>query len=156
MKTLSITLTAVMIVCIAASSYAAEAKRTVSLMAVQGTVQIKPDVGEWVPGRAKTALKQGDFIKTGRDSWALITIEGAGETATVELKEYSNLGLTEIAVNRSSGVTSTLLDLHLGEVMVKASGVERKGSQFEVKTPTSVVAIKGGSAKFSVKVEQVD
>ena len=51
---------------------------------------------------------------------------------------------------------STLLDLAAGEVMIKTTDLPGIDSKFEVKTPTSVVAVQEGAASFSVKVERLD
>jgi hypothetical protein len=134
------------------SSHAADSKQAAALMATQGAVEIKPLGGEWVPGVAKTALAQGDFIKTGKDSWALIDINSAGGIATVELRQSTNMELAELP---GSLTKNTLLDLYAGEVTVKARKADASGSKFEVKTPTSIVAVDGGNASFSVKVEQM-
>jgi len=155
MKTLRIAIIITLLACAAGALHAENGKRTAVLMAVQGTVEIKPAIGEWVPGTAKTALAEGDFIKTGKDSWALININGSTETATVELREKTNMELLTLAADEKAGTASTLLDLYAGEVMVKARAAGKDTSKFEVKTPTSIVAVRGGKTSFSVKVEQM-
>ncbi len=155
MKAIRIALILTLAAFIATASHADSAKRTAVLAAVQGSVEVKPAMGEWVPGRARTALAEGDFIKTGKNSWALITIGGPAETATVELRETSNMELKTLTANEKTGMSTTLLDLYAGEVMVKARAADEDKSMFEVKTPTSIVAVQGGKASFSVKVDQM-
>ena len=156
MKAIRIALILTIAAFIAVPSHADGAKRTAVLMAVQGSVEIKPVLGAWVPGRAKTALAEGDFIKTGKDSWALININGSAETGTVELREKTNMELKTLAGDEKTGMTVTLLDLYAGEVMVKVRAADKDKSKFEVKTPTSVVAVQGGKTSFSVKVDQLE
>ncbi|MCM8761324.1 MAG: FecR domain-containing protein [Candidatus Omnitrophica bacterium] len=156
MKVIRVTITIILIFFAAVPSFAANAKRSAVIAAVRGSVEVKPLKGEWVPAKANTTLAEGDFIKTGKDSWVLINIDDSGETASVELKESSNMELSLLSIDEKTGATRTLLDMYAGEVMVKAKNLGGKKSKFDVKTPTSIVAVKGDSASFSVKVERIE
>ena len=52
-----------------------------------------------------------------------------------------------------AGTQNTLFDLSLGEILIKAKKLHSEKSKFEVKTPTSIVGVRGTT--FSVTVEAV-
>jgi hypothetical protein len=99
-------------------------------------------------------LKEGDMIRTMAGSWALLNVDGHAETATVEVKENSQLKMAQLLENKDASSQSTLLDLALGEVLIKAKKLHSEKSKFEVKTPTSIVAVRGTT--FSVAVKSVE
>ena len=51
-------------------------------------------------------------------------------------------------------VQTTLLDLAIGKILISAEKLDTPDSKFEVKTPTSVVGVRGTA--FSVEVEAVE
>ena len=57
-------------------------------------------------------------------------------------------------VDPKADTSKTLLDLAMGEILIKAQKVHGEKSQFEVKTPTSIVGVRGTT--FNVKVEAVE
>jgi hypothetical protein len=83
-----------------------------------------------------------------------LNVDGSGQTATVEVKENSQLLLSELLVNPANGTQKTLLDLAAGEILIKAQKVKGEESKFEVKTPTSIVGVRGTT--FAVKVEALE
>jgi hypothetical protein len=121
------------------------------IASVQGKVEIKPKGGSWAAAKSGMSYGQGDVIRTKGDSWAMIDIyEGEKPVASVELKQLSELRATIINLNKR-----ILLDLALGEVMVKAGRLNTTKAKFEVKTPTSFIEVMG-KATFSVNVEKLD
>ena len=108
----------------------------------------------WIPAKVGMVLNQGDIIRTKKDSWALLNLDGAAETANLELKENSQLKLAELVENKKEATQTTLLDLALGEVLIKAKKLHSEKSRFEVKTPTSIVGVRGTT--FSVSVEALE
>ena len=109
----------------------------------------------WASATAMMVLNEGDTVRTGKGSWALLNINGNAQSATAELKENSQMPLLELAKDDDKMTRSTMLDLSAGEVMVKTKNIGGEKSKFEVKTPTSVIAVQGGSASFSVTVENI-
>ena len=154
MKILRVTCIVALVLAMAVVSYAAE-KRTASIMSIDGSAQVKP-AGQaiFIPASVGMVLNEGDSIKTAAKSWVLLNVDGKGQTATVEVKENSQMLLSELMVDPKAGTSKTLLDLAMGEVLIKAQKVHGEESKFEVKTPTSIVGVRGTT--FNVKVEAVE
>jgi hypothetical protein len=129
-------------------------KRTATVSDFKGNVEVKTSATEWAPAKIGLILNEGDAISTKTDSWALLSLDGAQATATVEVKSNSQLKLAELIENKAENVQNTLLDLSIGEILIKAKKVRSDKSKFEVKTPTSIVGVKGTT--FSVTVEAVE
>ena len=150
MKALGILLIICM-VCGACSIGLAEiAKREAIISEVNGKVEIKTLASGWVPAKTGMVLTQGDIISTKADSSATLKLNGT-EEATVNIKQNSQLGLAELMANDKEGIQKTMLDLALGEILIKTQKLRSKESKFEVKTPTSIVGVRG--TVFSVAVE---
>ena len=154
MKILKVVCIMALILTIAVCGYAAE-KRTAQIVSIDGTAEAKLAGGSsWSAATVGMVLNEGDTIKTASKSWVLLNVDGKGQTATVEVKENSLLLLSELLVESSKGTSKTLLDLAMGEVLIKAQKVHGEESKFEVKTPTSIVGVRGTT--FNVKVEAVE
>lgn len=138
---------------IVATGYAME-KRSAQIVSLEGTAEVK-QAGQaaWVPASVGMALNNGDTLKTAAKSWALLNVDD-GKIATVEVKEGSQLIIAELMVDPEADTSKTLLDLAMGEVLIKAQKVHGEKSQFEVKTPTSIVGVRGTT--FNVKVEAIE
>lgn len=134
-------------------SHGSETTRTGKVLDMNGKVEVSLANGDIVPAEIGMALNEGDAIKTKADSFVLVKLEGP-ETATVELNENSELLLTELAIDEDKGTQKTLLDLALGKILIKAETLHNENSKFEVKTPTSVVGVRGTT--FAVEVESVE
>ena len=144
-------LSVLMLVGAVSLAYAASEKRSGKLLDFQGNVELKIGSAEWTAAVKDTALTEGDMIRTKDNSWATVELENAG---TVEIKQNSQLKLAELNVDKSTDSQKTLLDLALGEVLIKAEKLNSEKSKFEVKTPTSIVGVRGTT--FSVAVEAVE
>ena len=155
MKKIAIAVGAViMIFCMApASATAEEVKRTATIQDITGEAQVKlTSESAWMPAAAGMTLTEGDTIKTGKGAWILLKLQG-DVTATVEIDEESQMLLREFTEDKELGTQKTLLDLALGEIMIRAEELSPE-SKFEVKTPSSVAGVRG--TKFAVKVEAVE
>ena len=128
-------------------------KRTAVILETKGTVETKSANGIWVPAQTGAILNPEDAIRTAGKSMAILNLDGNGQTATVEVKEKTELELTKMLAEKG-GAEKTLLDLSLGNILIKAKKLHSEKSSFEVKTPTSVVAVRGTT--FSVSVEAVE
>ena len=130
-------------------------QREAKIAAIDGKASVKL-MGQttWIPADVGMKLKEGDVIKTNRNSWALLELNGSGQTASVEVEENSKLMIAELTKDSTKGTQQTLLDLAIGEIMIKAKKLHSAESRFEVKTPTSIVGVRGTT--FSVKVEAME
>ncbi|MCM8760831.1 MAG: FecR family protein [Candidatus Omnitrophica bacterium] len=154
MKILRIACIMVLILTMAVCAFAME-KRTAQIVSIDGSAEIKPaGQSSWKPASVGMVLNEGDTIKTASASWVLLNVDGKGQTATVEIKENSQMLLAELLIDPKSESSKTLLDLAMGEVLIKAQKVHGEKSKFEVKTPTSIVGVRGTT--FNVKVEAVE
>ena len=155
MKTARFACIAALIFGMASLAFAAETQRTAQIISIDGSAEVKPaNSNSWMPAQAGAVMSEGDTLKTGAKSMAILDIGEKGEVGTVEVSEGSQLQLATMSVDRKSDTSRTLLDLAMGEVMVKAQKVHGEGSKFEVKTPTSIVAVRGTT--FKVKVESME
>ena len=143
-----------LILAISSLAYAETTTRIATIKQVSGTVEMKVSKGSWMPAIVGTNLKQGDAIRTKANSTATLLLDGKAETASVEVKQNSQLTLAELIANKAQGTETTLLDLSLGEILIKAKKLHSEKSRFEVKTPTSIVGVRGTT--FSVTVEAVE
>ena len=134
-------------------AYCETAIRDAKILDMQGKVTVRTVDGEKVPGEIGMTLHQGDIVKTGSDSFALVKLEGP-ETATVEVNENAQMLLSELQVDEEAGTQNTLLDLAIGKILIKAEKLHSDKSKFEVKTPTSVVGVRGTT--FAVEVEGLE
>lgn len=145
---------ALLVLGLAMPGYTMAEKRTAAIIEVQGTVDVKTPSQDWAPAKSGMVLNEGDIIRTQKDSVAVVNMDGNGETATVEIKQGSQVKLAELIADKEAGTESTLLDLALGDVLIKARKLDSEKSKFEVKTPTSVVGVRGTT--FSVSVEAME
>ena len=151
MKILKVFAIVLCAVCIASVAVAADTARVAKILEAQGTVEMKTGSGSWMPASVDMELRQGDTIRTKSNSFALLNVDGMAQTATVEVKRNSEMELAQLVSDKEAMTQSTLLDLALGEVLIKAKKLHSEKSRFEVKTPTSIVGVRGTT--FSVTVE---
>ena len=95
-------------------------------------------------------LSQGDSLKTEAGSEVTMDLRGANKTAQIVVREKSQFIFKTFQHDEGSKVDTTLLDVSLGGVLVRAEKLVGS-SKFEVKTPTSIVGIRGTT--FEVKVD---
>lgn len=131
-----------------------ESKRIATIQELQGTVDVRIAKEAWQPAKVGVVLNQGDIIRTKKNSYALLNLDGRAQTATVEVKQNAQLKLAELIVDKEADTQTTLLDLALGEILIKAKKLHSEKSRFEVKTPTSIVGVRGTT--FSVSVEALE
>ena len=128
-----------------------ELKRTATVGQITGEVMVKSaGPGSWAPAKVGDVLNEGSFLKTGALSRAVVNVDG-GQTAVVDVSEKSLVSFATLIKDSATGMKKTLLDLSIGQVLIKAEKLDTPDSKFEVKTPTSVVGVRG--TKFSVKVD---
>ncbi|MBI3315892.1 MAG: FecR domain-containing protein [Candidatus Omnitrophica bacterium] len=122
------------------------------VLEVIGDVQYqKAGTGDWRPLTQNATLAEGDAIKTGKDSQAKLLMGGANSAAEVVLKKESQFSFKDLKHDPNKKADTTLLDLEMGSILVNAAKLPKE-SKFQVKTPTSMVGIRG--TKFEVTVER--
>jgi hypothetical protein len=134
--------------------FAQQTKRVATIAEVNGVVEVKIAKEAWKPAAAGMTLNEGDLIRTRKDSSALLNVDGKAEIATVEVKENTQLKLAQLLEDKEKATQTTLLDLTLGNILIKAKKLHSEKSSFEVKTPTSIVGVRGTT--FAVSVETVE
>lgn len=124
-----------------------QGSREVLATSVSGTVEyMEPGVDEWKPVAKGMVLYQAYVVRTGANSRCTLLFKGMSD-ATVELRPESTMELETVTDLRTGDDTE--LDLSLGAVLVKAETL-RGGSSFKVRTPNSVVGIRGTEFEVSV------
>ena len=154
MKIISVICVLGLILGLFSSALAQEANRVATILELKGKVEVKTPKGAWMPAKLGMILNPKDIIRTSKKSLAVLNLDGLGQTAIVELKEKSQLQLTELLENKQEKSQNTFLDLALGEILIKAKKLHSEKSRFEVKTPTSIVGVRGTT--FSVAVEAIE
>ena len=133
---------------------AQEAARTAEVIDLEGTVEVRPVGGSWTPAEVGMILRERDIIKTRLDSSALLNLDGDGKTATVDISENSQLMIAELIGDKKAGTQKTLLDLAIGKILIRAKKLHSEEERFEVKTPTTIVGVRGTT--FAVEVESLE
>lgn len=151
MKIIRLLFAAGLVLAISSLGMAQEVKRIATITQVGGAVEVMTPKEAWKPANVGMVLNQADVIRTKAQSSAILNLDGGGETATVIVKGNSQLMLADLVMDKSDGSQKTLLDLALGEMLIKAKKIHSEKTSFEVKTPTSIVAVRGTT--FSVTVE---
>jgi len=134
-------------------AFCAQTARQAVLQSATGIVEVKRGQAVWMPINVGDVLKQGDIVRTKAQSSAVLKLEGTSENSTVEMKENTQMKLAEIIEDKALKTQNTLLDVALGSILVKAEKLRAPSSKFEVKTPTSIVGVRGTT--FSVTVEAI-
>lgn len=155
MKILKTVCIVALVLSIATFACAAEGKRTATITSLEGKAEVKlAGQTSWAAVQSGAILNEGDTLKTDANSKATLAIGSKSEVGTVEVSERSQLLLSSMMFDQKANTSKTLLDLAMGEVLVKAQKVQGEQSKFEVKTPTSIVGVRG--TVFRVKVEAVE
>ena len=155
MKILKTVCIVALIIGISTIAFAAEGKRTATITSLEGKAEIKlAGQSSWTAVQSGATINEGDTLKTDAKSRAVLAIGSKSEVGTVEVSEKSQLLLSAMMFDQKANTSKTLLDLAMGEVLIKAQKVQGEQSKFEVKTPTSIVGVRG--TVFRVKVEAVE
>ena len=93
-------------------------------------------------------LYQGDRVRTGVQSSVDFRLEG-GETSEVRLTENTEVAFDHLFFDESEQASDTLLDLSVGKILITSEDLS-EGSDYNVRTPTSLVGIRGTA--FEVEV----
>lgn len=116
------------------------------LTRVKGVVQVqKKGKGKWIKGENGMTLSAGDRIRTKRGGTCVIVF---GSVASVKLKPFSNLSITQAIVSKNSANIKT--NQIIGKTFHKIKKALKAGSSYQVHTPTAIAGVK--STAFSVEV----
>ncbi len=112
---------------------------------------LKSGSTDWQKLEQGTVLSEGDALKTAIGAQVTLTLTGAAKTAEITVRPESEFVFKKFHYDGTSQAENTLLDVQLGGVLVKAEKLIGE-SKFEVKTPTSIVGIRGTT--FEVQVSK--
>lgn len=152
----AVIITVIAISSLACSSMAADAgsAKDVSVVDMKGTVEVmEKGASNWVAATAWMKLGAGDTVRTGKDSYADLKFNGMGDTALVRVGENSSMKVDTYVSSKDVAERKIALDLSMGDVLVKANKLKSE-SQFQVKTPTSIVGVRGTGFKVHVESEK--
>ena len=135
------------------SGFADESKRFGKIADMEGKIEIIRAEGKKESGKVGMRVQEGDTIKTKAKSWAHVKFIGI-EKSHVEIDPNSTVLISELVMDKRRGTQNTLLDVAMGKVLCKAEKLQETGSKFQVKTPTSIVGVRGTT--FAVEVEGID
>lgn len=122
------------------------------ITSIQGRAEVKVGKKEWTAAKPGMLVNQGEAIRTKAGTWVQLDFyEGKKKRiASVEIKQNSQLCIAQLKPRQR-----ILLDLALGEAVVKSENLNGGKAKFEVKTPTSFVEV-FGKTTFSVAVEKLE
>ncbi|HNX91783.1 MAG TPA: FecR family protein [Candidatus Omnitrophota bacterium] len=129
-------------------------KRSARVVEANGKVETKNSSGKWISVNPEMVLNEGDFIRTDSSSEALIEIIGETGNSRVRVKPNSQMQLVQLVEDNDSTTQNTMLDLALGELLIDVDKLDSQKSKFEVKTPTSLVGVRGTTFKVTVDSEE--
>ena len=103
----------------------------------------------WGKLEPTTTLKEGDSIRTGPDAEVRLELVGAVKTAELTVKEETEFKFDTFRNEEASKLDNTLLSVGVGHILVKAELLVGD-SKFEVKTPTTIVGVRGTTFEVNV------
>ena len=121
----------------------ADGSSNAKVLDIKGEAQLmKAGASIWDKLEPTAKLAEGDSIKTGRGSEVRLELTGNSKTAELTVREETEFRFDTFHFNEATKVDNTLLDIGVGSVLVKAEKLVGD-SKFEVKTPVSIVGIRG-------------
>ncbi|MBU1784011.1 MAG: FecR domain-containing protein [Candidatus Omnitrophica bacterium] len=153
MRVFTIAIMALLMCGFAVAADAAVTQRTATIVEMEGTVEVQmPDAGQWMAANLGMELTEGCTVRTETDSLVVLQLHGV-DAANVEIKERSEMRLAEFFEDKDEATQRTLLDLAIGEILITSKKLQSEKSKFEVKTPTSIVGVRGTTFSVSVETE---
>lgn len=112
-----------------------------TLVDFDGEVLIQKGEDEtWLEVERDIPLEQGDRIKTGVESYADILID---DGSLLKLEENTELLLTELSADFETKRIESSISILIGRLLSNIASFTHYKSRFEVKTPTSIAAVRG-------------
>lgn len=150
MKAIRLTLMILLVLAIIQTVSAQETARTATIVRVIGTAEVMPPQGSWREARPGINLPEGTIIRTAEGSKVIVSIDGRDQSALIEMKDYAQLILAEMPPMENQ-TRKTLLDLTIGNILIKVKKMPTEQSKFEVRTPISYVGVRGTIFSISLK-----
>ena len=140
MKTLQIAKTATLaVIMLMLAAGVALAKGEVKVVAVSGSVEFQAgSTGGWKALKKGNALSQGDKIKTGANSTAVLRWF---EDNSVKLSPLTLVSITQLV--KSGKTEKSELNMEKGKMHVKAKKLSTQDSAFYLKTPVARAGVRG-------------
>ena len=114
---------------------------------------MKAGASIWNKLEPTTILEEGDSVKTGPESEVKLELTGAAKTAEIMVRKETEFKFDTFRHEDTAKVENTLLNVGVGGVLIKAEKLVG-ASKFEVKTPTSIVGIRGTVFEVNVPKTQ--
>ncbi len=122
--------------------------RVASVQSVSGSVSVlRAGTSEWIPATVDMKLYQGDEIKTGGKSKAVIELD---DGTVMQVTSLAHMTMDQLS--KSLRGKNTNIDLEVGKSWMKVKKLNVKADNFNVSTPTAVAGVRG--TYFSTEVEQ--
>lgn len=112
-----------------------------SLKIASGTVEVVKDGKVLRKAATGEALAAGESVRTGKNSSAIVLLEGG---SMIKLKESSEVRLSELSGSASEGNRKTMLNLLSGSVFSKVSKL-KQNEDFAITSASTVAGVRGTS-----------
>lgn len=129
-------------------------ERMATIASLKGFAETKSAKSGWEPALEGMVLKQGDMVRTKQGAHMVLVMDGAEETAIIQVMENSQITISLLQKNVEEDYYSTLLDVTIGKILVKAKKIHSQKAKFEVQTPSSLIGVRGTT--FSVSVRELE
>ena len=121
----------------------ADGSSQATILEIKGDANyLKAGTTEWTKLEPTVILAEGDSVKTGPATQLRMELIGSTKTAEILVRKETEFKFSKFRFDEASKVDNTLLEVGVGSVLVKAEKLVG-ASKFEVKTPTSIVGIRG-------------
>ena len=121
---------------------------------IKGEVRyMKIGANAWEKLDPTVILEENDSIRTGPDSEVKLVLMGAAKTAEITIGSKADFKFDTFRHDEATKVENTILNIGVGRVLVKAEKLAGE-SKFQVKTPTSIVGIRGTVFEVNVPKPQ--
>jgi hypothetical protein len=122
---------------LAISAVSAAAAEQIQVLSVDGMVRIHAADGSWTRAGEGDVLSSGMSVSTGFNASAVLAVGSSRVTVDpISFLELSELSQTETT-------DSATLDLSFGRVRSRVRSTDRRGTDFEVRSPVSTASVKG-------------
>lgn len=135
-------------------AYSEQTTKDVTVVDIKGKVEVMSQGSSaWMPATVWMKLGSGDTVRTKANSYADLNFNGMGQSALVRVDEKSSLKIDSYIAAKEVSERKISLNLAIGDILVKANKLKDE-SQFQVRTPTSIVGVRGTGFKVQVSSEE--
>ena len=134
-------------------SYAGSSSKAKAIE-IKGDVRyMKLGATSWEALDTTVILEENDSIRTGPDSEVKLVLMGSAKTAEITIGSEADFKFDTFRHDEATKTENTILNIGVGRVLVKAEKLVGE-SKFQVKTPTSIVGIRGTVFEVNVPKPQ--